>query len=209
MIDLINNYYVSNIIYTIVLCSLSFGVIQSLRRKDIHIKDKLIFKKMEINVALKYLFLSFFIVILLEQIGEYFNLIVEEETIEVGIMSMMVFFIVRCIIAPITEEIIFRFGLFEFLKKKLNTKIVLIIVTFLFTLMHRYSLYNSLILLCVSFIWTYSYYKKENLLYSIILHFCFNIYALASYFIISNVYYIVFGIICFILYLLMSLKKKG
>lgn len=209
MIGLINNYYISNLIYTIVVCSLSFGIIQSLNKKNVYIKNKLVVKNVDINVFLKYLVLSFFIIILLEQIGIYFNLIVEEETIKVGIESIIIFFIVRCIVAPITEEIIFRFGLFEFLRKKINKKLSFIFVSILFAIIHGYSLYNSLMLFCMSFIWTYSYYKKENLLYPIILHFFFNLYALISLFNIPNMYYIVLGIICFVLFLLLSLKKKG
>lgn len=209
MIGLINNYYISNLIYTIVVCSLSFGIIQSLNKKNVYIKNKLVVKNVNINAFLKYLLLSFFIIILLEQIGNYFNLIVEEEIIKVGTKSIIVFFVVRCIVAPITEEIIFRFGLFEFLRKKINKKLSYIIVSVLFTIIHGYSLYNSVMLFCMSFIWTYSYYKKENLLYPIVLHFFFNLYALISLFNIPNMYYIVLVIICFVLFLLLSLKKKG
>ncbi|MDO5569604.1 MAG: CPBP family intramembrane metalloprotease [bacterium] len=122
---------------------------------------------------------------------------------------MIVFFFVRCIIAPITEEIVFRFGLFEFLfSKRINKKLILLIVSFIFALIHWYSLYNTLVLLALSFIWTFSYYKKQNLVYPILLHLIHNLYAMLSYIPFSTNVFIIFGIMCFALLLITLIIKK-
>ena len=59
------------------------------------------------------------------------------------------------------------------------------------------------ILLVISLIRNYSYFKTNNLIYPIILHFIHNIYAIIGYIDLNNIIYIVFEVICFAIYILL------
>lgn len=96
---------------------IGFAVISDLKKKDkIEIKEYLNVKKINITLLLKYLFLSFIVRILLEQIFIFLNTPATDIQIPVNILEIIVGFITTCIFAPIFEEIIFRFGLY----KKIN-----------------------------------------------------------------------------------------
>ena len=55
-----------------------------------------------------------------------------------------------CIFAPIFEEIIFRFGLYKKLKKKLNFFISILVTSIVFALIHFYNIDGFIILLGIS-----------------------------------------------------------
>ena len=153
-------------------------------------------------------FLSLFLRIILEQI---ITLIDINKTIVIGpsnILEIIMEFIATCIFAPICEEIIFRFGLYEKLNKKFNIGISILITSIIFSIIHFYKLDGIIILLTISTIWNYTYYKTNNLLYPIILHFLHNLYALISNFVIDNVFYIILGILSFVIYIILSFKRQ-
>ena len=210
MTDFSNNYYIVNLIYSILMILLTFSVIESLSKNNIKIKNKFSYKKIDIIFLLKYLFLSFAIRILFEQIGIKFNLNVSGNDFDINVFTILVFILVNCIIAPITEEIVIRFGLFEWVKKYFNNFITIILVSLIFVFLHGYNFYASLMLLCLSLIWTFIYSKKSNLFYPIVLHFFHNLYVLIGFFNINNVFYIIFGIISFCFYIIfMLIQKEG
>ncbi|MGM9879041.1 MAG: lysostaphin resistance A-like protein [Bacilli bacterium] len=96
--------------------------------------------------------------------------------------SIVLEIVTMCLFAPIFEEIIFRFGLYEYLNKKFKSNIIIMLLTsIIFSLIHFYGIDVFVILLVISLIWNYSYFKMDNLIYPIIMHFIHNIYAMIGY----------------------------
>ena len=209
MIDFINNYYISRIIFIVFMTLIGISVIDNLKNKDkLNVKEKLNINKINIKFLFKMFFLSLFLRIILEQI---ITLIDINKTIVIGpsnILETIMEFIATCIFAPICEEIIFRFGLYEKLNKKFNIGISILITCIIFSVIHFYQLDGIIILLIISTIWNYAYYKTNNLLYPIIFHFLHNLYALISNFVIDNVFYIILGILSFVIYIILSFKRQ-
>ena len=209
MIDFINNYYISRIIFIVFMTLIGISVIDNLKNKDkLNVKEKLNINKINIKFLFKMFFLSLFLRIILEQI---ITLIDINKTIVIGpsnILEIIMEFIATCIFAPICEEIIFRFGLYEKINKKFNVVISILITSTIFSIIHFYKLDGIIILLAISTIWNYAYYKTNNLLYPIIFHFLHNLYALISNFVIDNVFYIILGILSFVIYIILSFKRK-
>ena len=85
-----------------------------------------------------------------------------------------------CVFAPIFKEIIFRFGLYKKINKKLNISISILLTSIVFTLILFYNIGGFIILLGISLIWHYSFYKTNNLIYPILLHFIHNLYAVSD-----------------------------
>ena len=188
---------------------IGISVIDNLKNKDkLNVKEKLNINKINIKFLFKMFFLSLFLRIILEQI---ITLIDINKTIVIGpsnILETIMEFIATCIFAPICEEIIFRFGLYEKLNKKFNIGISILITSIIFSVIHFYKLDGIIILLTISTIWNYAYYKTNNLLYPIIFHFLHNLYALISNFVIDNVFYIILGILSFVIYIILSFKRQ-
>jgi membrane protease YdiL (CAAX protease family) len=84
-----------------------------------------------------------------------------------------------CIIAPITEEIIFRglaYG--RLVKTKVGVSGAIIITSLFFTIIHvQYDLIVLSILCLFAFILGYVRYKTENLIYCIVLHMQINLFS--------------------------------
>ena len=122
---------------------------------------------------------------------------------------MIVQFIATCIFAPICEEIIFRFGIYEYLNKNGISSIFSIIITSItFAIIHFYGINATIILVIISYIWNYTYYKTNNLLYPILLHFIHNLYAIMSNFITSNNFYINFSVLSIVIFIILSIKRQ-
>lgn len=206
--NLFDNYYFQNILYCAIFLLLSASIINFMKKREIDIKGKFNFKKTDYGFLIKLACLSFFVRIVFEQIQIYFDINQSDVSIQISFLSLLVFFIVRCIVAPITEEIIFRFGLYEFMNTKIKSVLAIILSSIVFSILHGYLTYDTILLTLLSIIWTYAYYKKSNLFYPIILHFLHNCYALIGYANISNNYYILFGIITFVIWLVLELKQK-
>ena len=209
MIDFINNYYISRIIFIVFMTLIGISVIDNLKNKDkLNVKEKLNINKINIKFLFKMFFLSLFLRIILEQI---ITLIDINKTIVIGpsnILEIIMEFIATCIFAPVCEEIIFRFGLYEKLNKKFNVGISILITSIIFSVIHFYQLDGIIILLIISTIWNYAYYKTNNLLLPIKLHFLHKLYVLISYFVIVNVFYIILGILSFVIYIILSFKRQ-
>ena len=129
--------------------------------------------------------------------------------IPIGAIQLIVQFIATCIFAPICEEIIFRFGIYEYLNKKGISSIFSIIITSItFAIIHFYGINATIILVIISYIWNYTYYKTNNLLYPILLHFIHNFYAIMSNFITSNNFYINFSALSIVIFIILSIKRQ-
>lgn len=206
--DLLNNYYFQSVLYSAVFILLSFAVIDSMKKRKIYIRDRFSIKNIDYKFLVKIICLSFFLRIIFEQFQLYLNLPQSDVSFKITLWSIIIFFIVRCVVAPITEEIVFRFGLYELINRKMKSTLAIILSSLIFSILHGYLFIDTILLTILSVIWTYSYFKKKNLLYPIIMHFLHNCYALITYANINNSYYIIFGIITFIIWLLLELNKK-
>ena len=209
MSELLNNFYVGRILFIIVLGSISLSIRDNLLKRDnINLKDKIKFKNIDIKFLLEMLFLSFILRILFEQLISITNIEQTTSVVPSNILEIFMEILATVIFAPIFEEIIFRFGLYEKLNKKLNYIIAMVITSIIFALLHFYKLDGILILPIISFIWNYAYYKCDNLIYPIILHFSHNIYALSSNLISNNTFNIIIGVISLIGYTILYIKKE-
>lgn len=206
--NIIDNYYFGSFVYSLMIILFSFSIIDYMKKRKVNLKTRFELKNIDYNFLFRIACFSFFIRILFEQIQLNLNINQTTETFDVTLMSLITFFVVRCIIAPIAEEIVFRFGLYELINKKLKNVLAIIVSSLIFSLLHGYLIFDTVLLTILSIIWTYSYSKKEKLFYPIALHFFHNVYAMISFANISNIYYIVFGFICFIIWLILKIKKE-
>ena len=182
MLDkIINNFCFNRSLYIIAVVALGIGVINDLKDKDkIEIKEYLNHKTININRLLKYLFLSFIVRIILEQAIIYIQVPTTDVQVPSTILEIFFEFLATCIFAPIFEEIIFRFGLYKIINKKFNVLISILVTSIIFAVIHNYNIDGFIILLGISLIWHYSFYKTNNLIYPMLLHFFHNIYALIN-----------------------------
>ena len=182
--QIINNFIFSRLLYIVIVTLIGFSVISDLKKKDkIEIKEYLNIKQINITLLLKYLFLSFIVRILLEQLVLFLNATSIDIQFPLDIFEIITEFIVSCIFAPIFEEIIFRIGLYKKLNKKLNIYISILVTSLVFALIHFYNIDGVIILLGISLIWHHLFYKTNNLVYPILLHFFHNLYALSDEFV--------------------------
>ena len=81
--------------------------------------------------------------------------------------------ITACIIAPITEELIFRGMMYPLLKKGMGVFLGCVISSFMFSLIH-YNILSFSVLFVFSCCLTYIYEKSNNILVPIVSHAVFN-----------------------------------
>lgn len=203
MEKIINNYYVSNLIYILFIVILAVSIVKKKRNK------KIIDKKIDWLYFTKLTSLSFVLRIFVEQIIIYLPIEQATYNLEFSLLVLLVNFITTCVIAPISEEIIFRYGIFNYINKKLSPIISIIITSIIFSIVHLYGVDGFIILLVISIIWNYGYYKTNNLIYPIMMHFVHNVYAFVNNFNISNAYLIIFGLINLFIYIISSIKKSS
>lgn len=211
MLDqIINNFIFSRLLYIVIVTLIGFAVISNLKKKDkIEIKEYLDIKKIGITLLLKYLFLSFIVRILLEQLVIFLKIPSTDIQVPLNIFEIITEFIMSCIFAPIFEEIIFRFGLYKKLNKKLNINISILVTSLVFALIHFYNIDGVIILLGISLIWQHLFYKTNNLVYPIILHFFHDLYALSDNLLNYSNYWYILLTICIIGYIITTKKQKN
>ena len=208
MEKLLSNFYVEWSLFIIFITFVAIASIDILKNKhNVDIKNKLNYKNIDFKFLLKMIFLSLGLRIILE----YYLIPTNENDvfIPVGAIQLIVQFIATCIFAPICEEIIFRFGIYEYLNKNGISSIFSIIITSItFAIIHFYGINATIILVIISYIWNYTYYKTNNLLYPILLHFIHNFYAIMSNFITSNNFYINFSVLSIVIFIILSIKRQ-
>lgn len=129
--------------------------------------------------------------------------------IPLNVFEIVVEFITTCIFAPIFEEIIFRFGIYKKINKKLNIILSMIITSVIFAIIHFYNIDGSIILIGISLVWNYSFYKTDNLFYPILLHFFHNIYALSDTLLGFSNYWYILLFISILGYIISTKKQKN
>lgn len=211
MLEFINNFYASRFLFIIIMVVVSFGVVDTMKKKhSINIKDKLNFNKIDLNFLFRITTLSFAFRVLLEQTIYFLPIKGTVFNIHLNILTILVEIIATCLFAPICEEIICRFGIYEYLNKKIKTSLIAMILTsFIFSIIHFYGIDGLIIIFFISLIWNYAYVKTNNLIYPIILHFLNNIYAMVGYMELSDTIYILFGIVSLIIYIILKIKSSS
>lgn len=86
---------------------------------------------------------------------------------------------------------------------------VMLLTSILFSVIHFYGIDGFIIILTISLMWNYSYFKTNNLVYPIIMHLAHNIYAMMGYIEFNDKVYILFGFICLIIYILLKIKSSS
>ena len=180
------------------------------KKHNIDVKNKLNYKNIDFKFLIRMLLLSLGLRIIVEQIIYLIPITETEVLVPINISQLIIEFIAICLFAPICEEIIFRFGMYEYIGKKSKFNLFnMILTSILFALIHFYGIDGFIIVGIISFLWNYTYFKTNNLLYPIILHFIHNVYALVSNYILNNSIYIILGLLCFIGYLFLLLKRSN
>ena len=211
MLEFINNFYISRIMFILIMIVVSFGVVDTMKKKhSINIKDKLNYKKIDLNFLFRIITLSFAFRVLLEQTIYFLPIKETVSNIPLNILTVLVEIIATCLFAPVCEEIICRFGIYEYLNKKIKTSLIAMILTsVIFSVIHFYGIDGLIIIFFISLIWNYAYFKTNNLIYPIILHFLNNIYAMVGYMELSDTIYILFGIVSLIIYIMLKIKSSS
>lgn len=211
MVEFINNFYVLRILFILIMVVISFAVVDTMKKKhSVSLKDKLNFKRVDLNFLLRMITISFTLRILIEQTIYFLPIKETVSNIPLNILAILVEIISTCLFAPVCEEIICRFGIYEYLDKKLKSSITAMLLTsMIFALIHFYGIDGFILLFIISLVWNYAYFKTSNLTYPIILHFLHNIYAKIDYIGINKTVYILFGICCLIVYILLKIKDSS
>lgn len=211
MSDLINNFYFIRVLFIVMIVLIGVSIIDTMKKKySISLNTRFDFKKTDLNFLVRMMSLSFVVRIFLEQTIYFLPIEKTISNIPINFWTIVLEIITTCLFAPIFEEIIFRFGLYEYLNKKIKSKVIVMLLTsIIFSAIHFYGIDGFVILLVISLIWNYSYFKTDNLIYPIILHFIYNIYAMIEYIKLNNIIYIVFGVICLIIYMLLKIKSSS
>lgn len=211
MLESVNNFYVSRFLFIIIMVLVSFGVVDTMKKKNsINIKDKLNFKKINLNFLFRITTLSFAFRVLLEQTIYFLPIKETVSNLPLNFLTILVEIIVTCLFAPICEEIICRFGIYEYLNKRIKTSLIaMILASFIFSIIHFYGIDGLIIIFFISLIWNYAYFKTNNLIYPIVLHFLNNIYAMVGYMGLGDTIYILFGIVSLIIYIILKVKSSS
>lgn len=211
MSDLINNFYFIRVLFIVMIVLIGVSIIDTMKKKySISLNTRFDFKKTDLIFLVRMMSLSFVVRIFLEQTIYFLPIEETISNIPINFWTIVLEIITTCLFAPIFEEIIFRFGLYEYLNKKIKSKVIVMLLTsIIFSAIHFYGIDGFTILLIISLIWHYSYFKTGNLIYPIILHFIHNIYAMIGYIELNNIIYIVFGVICLIIYMLLKIKSSS
>jgi len=211
MSDLINNFYFIRILFIVMIVLIAISVIDTMKKKySLEIRARLDLRKIDLNFLIRMISLSFVLRIFVEQTIYFLKMEETISSIPLNFWTILVEIITTCLFAPIFEEIIFRFGLYEYLNKKFKSNIITMLITsIIFSIIHFYAIDGFVILLTISLIWNYSYLKTNNLIYPIIIHFAHNVYAIIGYFELNNMVYILFSIVCLIVYILCQIKSSS
>ena len=211
MSELINNFYFIRVLFIVMIVLIGDSIIDTMKKKySISLTTRFDFKKTDLNFLVRMMSLSFVARIFLEQTIYFLPIEETISNIPINFWTIVLEIITTCLFAPIFEEIIFRFGLYEYLSKKIKSKVIVMLLTsIIFSVIHFYGVDGFVIVLVISLIWNYSYFKTDNLIYPIILHFIHNIYAMIGYIKLNNIIYIVFGVICLIIYMLLKIKSSS
>lgn len=119
------------------------------------------------------------IIILGLNISLFFNMLTIniQETNPLTNLNIILVIIYAVIIAPIFEEILFRYIALKDARKNYQDKIAILIISLLFALMHT-GIINIIYTFIFGIILSYTYIKYKNIIYPIIMHASANLMSL-------------------------------
>jgi len=160
------------LIFCIVLIIIGITILFDARKNKICLKDHI---SKRINIVL--IFTASVLCLVIEFIFILFVPLLNESLQIVGsnpYESIIVGIITTCIATPIFEEIIFRFGLYEKYKSKINIWLLMTILSIIFGIIHLYGIVGTIAIAITGFIYHIIYYKTNNLVNSILTHAVYN-----------------------------------
>ena len=86
-------------------------------------------------------------------------------------------FLLAIVIAPISEELLFRYGLYNLVSRKIGKRVALILTSIIFAAIHGYNISGFLEVLAASVVFTLIYERTGNVCYNIACHMACNAYA--------------------------------
>lgn len=86
-------------------------------------------------------------------------------------------YLASVILAPIFEELLFRYGLYNIIRQKFSDNITMIITTVIFTAMHGYGLQGSVSCFAAAVLFTLIYRKTNDIRYCIFAHMSCNAFS--------------------------------
>lgn len=208
MIEFINNFYIKNLIYIIFVVYVGISILKS---KKTSLKELINFKNINKQYLIKLISFTLVLRIIIEETIQLLPLeLTINEVYNSNILMILVNFFTSLLIAPIFEEIIFRYGIYNSFNKKMKPIISVISTSIIFAIIHMYKLDGVIVIGLLSMIWNYSYYKTNNLIYAIILHFVFNLYAFTINLLNPNkIIIIVVAIIFLLVFIISSIKNSS
>ena len=149
MSDLINNFYFIRILFIVMIVLIAISVIDTMKKKySLEIRARLDLRKIDLNFLIRMISLSFVLRIFVEQTIYFLKMEETISSIPLNFWTILVEIITTCLFAPIFEEIIFRFGLYEYLNKKFKSNIITMLITsIIFSIIHFYAIDGFVILL--------------------------------------------------------------
>ncbi len=89
----------------------------------------------------------------------------------------LVEYIFAIIIAPVFEELLFRYGLYNLIKQKFSHISSMLVSTFIFAVIHGYQIQGFVSCFAVGVLFTLIYVRTKNITYSIVAHMACNAFA--------------------------------
>jgi len=128
-------------------------------------------KRIKFEIVLLYSILTLFVCL----IDRYTTIFLNNKQIEFSFFALLpTTIIISIILIPIVEELLFRSIVIEYLlDKKFNNNIIVLFSAITFSLSHEYD-FHIVYVFGMGCIWSYSYLKHRNLIFSIYLHSLYN-----------------------------------
>lgn len=142
---------------------------ESVEKQPFDVKKAIIYGLLAICVC--HIFFSFITTILFSQIFP----ITYEQT-----QSSSIYMDILCglILAPISEEALFRLGLYSLLKRQLKEKSAIVLCALIFGVMHGYNALGVVSCCLAGLVFTLIYERTGNIWYSILAHAMCNLHSL-------------------------------
>lgn len=191
-----------------------------LKKEDVFKSNKKIFAKPNFIIFILFLIIGLCWTIFSSQLFFAIFPYTEEEPHTMTIHDILG----TLIIAPLSEEMVFRFGVVELGKKYGKILPVAILSIAIFTIIHFPDIPSAFSILGAAFIYVYIYIKTDNIWYSMIAHFMNNLLSVIAFYYpementilgannlsdLNNVYFIVSSILMVICLLLLNKKLNS
>lgn len=191
-----------------------------LKKEDVFKSNKKVFSKPDFIILVLFLIIGLCWTIFSSQLFFTIFPYAEEEAYDMTIHDI----VGATIIAPLSEELVFRFGFIELGKKYGKILPATILSIAVFTIIHFPDIPSAFSILGAAFIYVYIYIKTNNIWYSIIAHFMNNLLSVIAFYYpviedtilgannlseLNNVYFIASSIFMLISFFLLNRKLSN